>query len=283
MIERQGALRAWIGRTAVAEDVVTPRLEVSFRATLGAHLVGSPEGAYPLGLHWCLAPVIAEAACLGQDGHPSNSDFLPPVPLPRRMWAGSDVQILAPLRTGARVRRRSIIEGITWKQGRTGSLCFFEIRHDIENANGPVISELQTLVHRDATSAGQGTNSIVPEPALMASVQAHSVPIDEVVLFRYSALTFNSHRIHYDAPYARDVEGYEGVVIHGPLQATLLLSHAARLFGRSPSRITIRSVSAAVGAQTLMLVGTPAKGNALDLRIRSCAGVTTMRGSARCL
>ena len=97
------------------------------------HLVGSTEGTSPPGMHWCLAPLIAEAACLGRDGHPTISDFLPPVPVPRRMWAGSDVQILAPLRTGDRVRRRSIIEGITWKQGRTGPLCFVDIRHDIEN------------------------------------------------------------------------------------------------------------------------------------------------------
>ena len=210
------------------------------------HLVGSTEGTSPPGMHWCPAPLIAEAACLGwASDHQCLSSA--------RAGAAADVGGKRRADSGAIADRRSRAPALDHRghhletgEDRTALLCRHSARH--RKHYGPVVSELQTLVYRDLTSAGHGTNGIVPEPALMASAQAHSVPINEVTLFRYSALTFNSHRIHYDAPYARDVEGYERVVIHGPLQATLLLNHAARLFGRSPSRITIRSVSAAVGA-----------------------------------
>ena len=280
MTEPQETLAAWIGRTMEAEDIVTPRLDTSFRATFGPNLAVTEEGVASPGLHWCLSPEIADTSRLGSEGHLPGGDFRPPVPLPRRMWAGSEVQILAPLRIGDHVRRRSTIDGITWKQGKTGTLCFVSICHDIANAKGSAISELQTLVYREAKSIEPAPIAKASGTTHIANDRARRVLIDEVLLFRYSALTFNGHRIHYDIPYATNVEGYAGLVVHGLLQATLLLNHAARAYGREPSHFTFRSLSAAVGAQTLTLIAAKVAANMLDLRIEAASGAVSMQATA---
>jgi len=130
-------LKTWIGRAIEAEDEVTPRLVESYRAIFESHLAPVGGGEAPLGCHWCLAPAIAPMGELGPDGHPAKGLLLPPVPLPRRMWAGGEVETLAPLRIGDRVRRKTTIADIALKQGRSGSLCFFTIRHEYSTARGP--------------------------------------------------------------------------------------------------------------------------------------------------
>ncbi|ADV15206.1 FAS1-like dehydratase domain-containing protein [Mesorhizobium ciceri] len=272
-------LQEWVGRIHEVEDVVTSRLLASFGATLGDYAAQTAEGAAAPGLHWCLTPDIADRRELGPDGHPAKGGFLPPVPLPRRMWAASDVRFLAPIRSGDRIRRRSTLTGIEEKQGRTGPLTFVTVRHDIANDAGPVIKEDQTIVYRAAgataaTPASPGT----PPPA---ASHERWVDVDPVLLFRYSALTFNGHRIHYDAPYATMVEGYTGLVIHGPLQATLLLNFATVVFGSSPRRFSFRGVHPATRPQRLLLSATSPGNDGMALEVRSADGHVTVKATAQ--
>jgi 3-methylfumaryl-CoA hydratase len=216
------SLQDWVGRSVEAEDIVTPRIMASFRATLSPHAADFfGEEIAPLGLHWCLTPDIADAAELGPDGHPARGGFLPPVPLPRRMWAAGDIRFLAPIRGGDTIRRRSTVAAVEEKHGRTGTLVFVTVRHEMRNAAGPVIEEDQTLVYRLAEAAPVPPAS--PAEAPPDAPHRRTAKVDPVLLFRYSALTFNGHRIHYDRKYVTEVEGYPGLVVHGPLIATLLM------------------------------------------------------------
>lgn len=235
-------LRSWIGRTEEGSDIVTPRLIASYAATFAPHLFPCAAGDAPLALHWCLAPPIAPMSALGADGHPAKGDFLPPVPLPRRMWAGGSIETLAPLRAGDLVTRRSRIGDVSAKEGRTGPLCFVAVDHELSTPRGLALCERHDIVYREATSlpaTAPAPTVAEPQPAdLVWEVEA-----GPVLLFRYSALTFNGHRIHYDQPYATQEEGYDGLVVHGPIQATLMLNIAATLAGHSTLRLDYRGVS----------------------------------------
>lgn len=272
-------LHAWIGRTIEAEDTVTPRLIDSFHAILAPHVAPLGGKAAPLALHWCLAPDIVEAGQLGSDGHPAKGGFLPPVPLPRRMWAASDVRLLGALAPGDRVRRRSTLAKIEKKQGRSGSIFFVTVRHELSNEAGPVIEETQIIAYRENSDPGLSETS-VPPPMPPAPYE-RKVEVDPVLLFRYSALTFNSHRIHYDYPYATSVEHYPGLVIHGPLQATLLLNFAAIVHARPPKDFSFRGTHPATGAQTLTLRAAPDETGSLALEVRSASAHVTMKATAR--
>ncbi|GGH53501.1 protein dehydratase [Frigidibacter albus] len=268
-------LSDWIGRTEqAAPEAVTPRLLDRFRATLAPHL--ADFGAAPAGVHWCLAPPAIAASGLGPDGHPAKGDFLPPVSLPRRMWAGGEVEFLDPLREGDNVTRTSRIADVQTKTGRSGTLCFVTVRHDLVTERGLALRERQDLVYRAAASA-----SAPPAPAEIhgGSDLEWGVAVDPVLLFRYSALTFNGHRIHYDTPYAREVEHYPGLVIHGPLQATLLLNLAATWGGGLPRRFAFRGLSPACGPQTLSVRAWKA-GAALELATVTKVQVTAMTATA---
>ncbi len=256
-------LCGWIGRTHEAEDLVTPRLVDQFRATFLPHLfeaavadvVAVPDGDAPPGLHWCLAPPAEPMAELAADGHAAKGAFLPPVPLPRRMWAGGAVETFAPLRLGDAVTRRSTVEDVTAKRGRTGPLVFVTVRHDVSTARGPALSERHDIVYREAPAPGAA-----PPPAPAAAEPrradlAWSVEGSPVLLFRYSALTFNGHRIHYDMPYVTAVEGYAGLLVHGPIQATLCFNLAAELLGRVPRRYSFRNVAPLVAGPAFRIAG----------------------------
>jgi 3-methylfumaryl-CoA hydratase len=272
-----GDWQAWIGRSRSAEDVVTPRLIESFHATLAPHLADvEPEA--PLGIHWCLAPDIVEAAKLGRDGHPEKGDFLPPVPLQKRMWAGGTLNLLSPLRSGDRVERRSTIVSIEEKEGRTGRLCFVTVRHDIATDRGPAIQETQSIVYREAASPSAATRG--PAEPSESPEFSREAAIDPVLLFRYSALTFNGHRIHYDAPYAVQEENYSGLVVHGPLQATYLLNFAASIAERSPSRFSFRALHPATGVTKIHLKARGRAGETAQLWIEDPAGRVTMKAEA---
>ncbi|RUX94631.1 MULTISPECIES: MaoC family dehydratase N-terminal domain-containing protein [unclassified Mesorhizobium] len=272
-------LQEWVGRTYEVEDVVIPRLLASFGATLGDYAAQTAEGAATPGLHWCLTPDIADRRELGPDGHPAKGSFLPPVPLPRRMWAASDVRFMAPIRSGDRIRRRSTLTAIEEKQGRTGPLTFVTVRHDIANDAGPVIEEDQTIVYRGV----EATPAPSAPPANPNPTAPHelSVDVDPVLLFRYSALTFNGHRIHYDAPYATTVEHYPGLVIHGPLQATLLMNFATAIAGAAPRRFSFRGVRPASGPQRLLLSATSPGKDGMALEVRSADGHVTVKATAQ--
>jgi 3-methylfumaryl-CoA hydratase len=235
-------LRGWIGRTETTRDAVTCELVARFLATLDAVSVRlEPDDPAPLGIHWCLAPAVAPTSRLGPDGHPARGGFLPPVPLPRRMWAGGELVFERPLRIGETVRRTSRIEDVALKQGRSGPLCFVTMRHDIEADGAVAIRERQDIVYR-----GMDANPAPSAPPPEAETWRRDVEASPVLLFRYSALTFNGHRIHYDRRYCLETEGYPGLVVHGPLQATLLLHLAAELRdGTTPARFTFRGVAPA--------------------------------------
>jgi len=243
------ALKGWIGREEEASDLVTPRLIDGFRATLGPHLAPVPEGEAPLALHWCLAPPAVPEAELGPDGHAARGGFLPPVPLPRRMWAGGEIETVRGLKIDDRVRRHSVVADVSAKEGRTGSLCFVAVRHEFSTDRGVALRERHDIVYRDAPQPG----AVQPPGEVHRRIPAlvWRVPATPVLLFRYSALTFNGHRIHYDEPYARGVEGYDGLVVHGPLQATLLLNAAAVLGGGVPVLFRYRGVRPLTHGQTL--------------------------------
>ena len=250
----------WIGRTRESQDIVTERLVASFRAIFDPYLAPQRGDAVPLGLHWCLMPEIAATDELGQDGHPAKNRYLPPVPLPRRMWAGGSVETGSQLCIGDHVRRISTISEIVRKDGRSGQLWFVTIYHDYLTARGLAIRERQDLVYREAASSKAVAAANALSPELASALQGHALSeCGEVwtltpappLLFRYSAITFNGHRIHYDLPYARDIEGYAGLVVHGPLQATLLLNLAAKVAGTERLRMAYRGLAPAICGSAL--------------------------------
>lgn len=233
------ALAPWLGRTETSEDVLTQGLIDKFRATFGPHLWGG-AGDVPLGIHWCIALDTVPAAALSEDGHAARGGILPPVPLPARMWAGGDVTHIAPLTIGETFTRRSSIGDITAKQGRSGALVFVTIEHEYFSGNRLCIREQQSIVFRKITAPRPVKSAPgAGDPATLRS----SLTPDPVLLFRYSALTFNAHRIHYDHVYATEAEAYSGLVVHGPLQATLLLNLAADALKTSPHRFSFRGLA----------------------------------------
>ena len=245
-----GAFEAWIGREEVAEDAITPRQARQMAATLevaGSFAVGDP---LPPLWHWMgWAPEVAMSG-LGADGHPARGGFLPPVPLERRMWAGGRLEFLAPLVIGEAMMRRSTIQNVAEKTGGAGRMAFVTVAHEVHGAAGLAIREEQDIVYVAMPDRFQ------PPPPVPAPMADWSVPVavDTVRLFRFSALTFNAHRIHFDLPYATGVEKYPGLVVHGPLQAMLLMQAAKA--GRDPAWFRFRGVRPAFHTDALRLEGT---------------------------
>jgi len=216
-------LTRWLGRRERRVDLVNPSHLAAWNATLDRDDPFPREGdPAPPGFHWALFPPLARQSELGPDGHPRRGGFLPPVPLERRMWAGSRIQFHRPLRVGERVQQASVVEKVEEKSGRAGPLVFVTVRHTVSGMDGPALEEEQDLVYRDVPEPGTAAAPAAPEPAPRGAWRRRIAP-DDVLLFRYSALTFNGHRIHYDRRYATAEEGYAGLVVHGPLIATLLL------------------------------------------------------------
>jgi 3-methylfumaryl-CoA hydratase len=216
-------LADWVGRTQTTEDQITATPIAALSATLDRDAARPAAGTpIPALWHWLYFLPLAPQSEIGPDGHAKRGGFLPPVDLPRRMWAASQLRFDQPLRVGDSIARVSTIESVNEKSGRSGRLVFVKVRHEIR-ANGgaePALTEFHDIVYREAPKPGD----VVPPPqAAPAPAQWEKkwVP-DDVLLFRYSALTFNSHRIHYDRRYVTEVEGYPGLIVHGPLIATLL-------------------------------------------------------------
>jgi 3-methylfumaryl-CoA hydratase len=269
-------LRAWIGRAEAAEDIITPGLAARFRSTVDGPDMG---GLAPLAIQWCLAPAVVPLSGLGSDGHPARGGFLPPVPLPRRMWAGGELRFHDPLRVGDTVRRLSRIDDVVIKEGRTGTLCFVTVHHEYATARGLALEERQDLVYRALDSASP-TRATPPPPVAESVPWQRRVPTEPVLLFRYSALTFNGHRIHYDRRYCIEEEGYPGLVVHGPLQATLLLHLAAEAKGAPPAVFSFRGVSPFFDGQELLVNARENEGG-LALWTSDVAGRQAMVAEAR--
>lgn len=268
-----GHLKSWVGAKEEASEIVTPQLVQRYIATFDGALA-AVAGA-PLGLHWCLAPAAAPTGALGEDGHPrkEGSRLLPPVPLPRRMWAGGEVNFLdEPIRTGDTVTRRSRVADVAHKQGKSGDLVFVTVQHEILTDRGLAINERQDIVYREAAV---GPTPRAPAPAPRPADVSEEREAGPTLLFRYSALTFNAHRIHYDRDYATGVEHYDGLVVHGPLQAACLMNFAARLSpGRRLHKVEYRGVAPLTeGRFTLNAVTT---GSAFDLWSADATGRPTM-------
>ncbi len=276
MAEQQN-FSEWIGLKHTPQtDIITPRLVNSFAATFGEHLA---EGAHvPLGLHWCLSPPTAPADHLGPDGHPAKGGFLPPIFLPRRMWASGEVHFLAPLQAGVVVKKSSEIKSITSKDGRSGPLCFVTVENTYTTEGNVAVRETQNIVYREAATEFAPISEPKADEGAFDAVRI--VEITPVMLFRYSALTFNAHRIHYDLPYTQQTEFYPDLVIHGPLQATLLLNLAASLEEGLPRRFAFKGVVPATGAQDLQLGAKRTDGN-IDLSVHTANGSKTMDAVAK--
>jgi 3-methylfumaryl-CoA hydratase len=222
-------LSAWIGRQEVTQDVIGATPVKALNATLD-HPGIDPQVGTPLPplWHWLYFLPLHRQSEIGADGHAKRGGFLPPVPLPRRMWAGSRFEFRSPVRVGDVVERTSTIDQVTEKSGRTGPLVFVKVRHEVR-CNGQAdaaIVEYHDIVYREARQA----TDVEPPPvaAQTGAVWQRQIVPDDVLLFRYSALTFNGHRIHYDRKYVTEVEGYPGLIVHGPLIATLLMDQIRR-------------------------------------------------------
>jgi len=251
---------AWIGREEMRTDRIEYGLVARWLATFDRSATGI--GTVPQGLHWCLCVPDAATAQLGPDGHPARDDspksFLPPVLLPRRMWASSKVDFFAPLHVGEAVSRTSRVLSITEKSGGSGQLLFVDVAHETLGESGIAVREVQSIVYREAA---EPSAALSPPENGVGSFDAESWGIhrrltpSEPMLFRFSALTFNSHRIHYDLPYAQGEERYRGLVVHGPLTATLLLDLAQREYGDDAfAHFSYRGLSPAICGEALHLV-----------------------------
>lgn len=267
----------WIGRSTEDRDRLDPAPANRMMATLDRPGQLTEGQALPPLWHWLYFLSAAPLSELGRDGHPRKGGFLPPIPLPRRMWAGGSLQFAAPLVLGSDVTKRATITSVAPKNGRSGPLCFVTIRHELFCGTELALSEDQILVYRSDPSP----DTPAPQPLPAPPDPETSVPVtpSEVMLFRYSALTFNGHRIHYDADYARSVEGYDGLVVHGPLIATLLADQAQNLLPQPMHRFEYRGVAPMTGMSGFRL---EASGNTADLRLwaRRADGALSMQARA---
>lgn len=244
-MQDSATVQDWIGRSETATDVLRAQPARFMQATLDRD-PGLVDGdVLPPLWHWLYFLEARRASELGRDAHPRKGGFLPPVDLPRRMWAGGRVRFHAPLILGQEASKRSTILSVREKQGRSGRLCFVTVEHALFQNGEPALTEEHDIVYREDPAP----DAPLPTP-VMAPVDAEiSEPVTptEVMLFRYSALTFNGHRIHYDVDYASEVEGYEGLVFHGPLTATLLIDLACRHRGQPPKALSYRGVAPLAG------------------------------------
>lgn len=274
-------LRTWIGRVEECEDVITSQLARKLYACLDYDQPSiSHRERAPLLIHWCLAQDAPKTSDLAADGHAKRGGFMPPIPLPRRMWVAGRLKFHDHLLIGDEVLRRSQIADVALKDGRTGLLCFVQVNHEIFSARGLAIQEEQTLVYRAANlpNHNRATEARLETIPAKPRWQRSWTP-SAVALFRYAALTFNSHRIHYDRQYATEQEGYERLIVQAPLQATLLLHLATAINeGSTPDRFEYH-------AKRPLLEGAKARLNAADagngLSLWSCneSGETSVVGS----
>jgi 3-methylfumaryl-CoA hydratase len=273
-------LRTWIGKQESLNDIATAFPVAALAATLDRKDPPPQTGdAIPLSGHWLYFLETAPNSELGHDGHPKRGGFLPPVSLPRRMWAGGRIDFRAPVRVGDAIRRDSEILSVEAKSGNSGNLVFVTVRHTV-SANGTIaIVEEHDIVYRDAAKKGEAPP--VGKPAPQTAMWRREVETNQGVLFRYSALIFNAHRIHYDIDYCRDVEGYPGLIVHGPLQTTLLLDLCRRHDLRPVRTLDYRATHPVFHQEKFSVNGQPsADGKSVELWTANAAGCYAMRGTA---
>lgn len=267
-------LSAWEGRTETREGVIAPAQAAQIHATIGDPARDAPKmgEAMPPLWHWCAFPPVCPLDELATDGHPKLGGFLPPVPLGRRMWAGGKLCFGAPLRVGVPFNSRSTIAGVTEKAGNTGRMVFVSVDHQLSAEGAVAIEERQDIVYLDLPTEFRPP---LRQPMPEETVGRWTQPVNEALLFRFSAITFNAHRIHYDLPYAQEVEHYPGLVVHGPMQAVWLMRAATDVKGRAPESFAFR------GVHPMLLI----PGESGEMTIAACAseearGLTLHTGQA---
>ncbi len=273
-------LAAWIGRTETQRDALAVEQAAAAAALFdhdpAAHGAGAP---LPLPWHWFHFLPRAPQGALGDDGHPALGGFMPPVPYPRRMFAGSRITVHRPLVIGTPAVRTGTIHDVVLKSGRSGRLAFVTVRYRIEQGGALALEEEQDIVYREPGAPVAAPVPTEPPPTPPGR-WARTVRPDTRTLFRFSALTFNAHRIHYDRDYARDVEGYPGLVIHGPLTAMLLLDLVRRHTDRPVAAFSFRGLAPLFDGGPVHLLGTP-DGDRVALEARGPDGTTALSAEAR--
>ena len=263
----------------LATDRLDPGLIARFRATLGPWLAPMPEWVAPLGAHWCLFPPLAAMAELGLDGHPPRLHPISEADFPRRMWVGGELHFEAAFPVDRPIRRTTEIGEVTPKSGSSGRLMFAGLEHGYLDGASLLCRERQDLVYRpglqNAPAAAHEATRLAVTPAELA----WEIETSETLLFRYSALTFNAHRIHYDRDYARGMEGHPDILVHGPLQATWLLNAAAMLLGLAPARFRYRALRP-LPAGSVALVTARIGLSGVDCHVHDALGRPTMEGKA---
>ena len=277
-------LRSWIGRQETLHDRATLFPVAALSATLDRDDEAPAEGdVLPAMWHWLYFLPTAPQSGLGPDGHPKRGGFLPPVPLPRRMWAGGRLAFHTPIRLGEKIRRVSTIQDVTLKTGRSGKMVFVLVRHEVHGDAGLALTEEHDIVYRDAPTADE--KPAAPRPAPTGAVwpgavwQREIVP-DDVLLFRYSALTFNGHRIHYDRRYVTEVEGYPGLIVHGPLIATLLVDLVRRNTAQTVQSFHFRAVKPIFDITRFSVCGVPGDSGKVTLWAQDSTGALCMEAEA---
>ena len=262
-----------------ASDRIDARLRKLFVATLEGWLFEANASAAPLGLHWCLFPPVAKTSELQSDGHAPRQHAVSVEEFPRRMWVGGVLDFQAPLPAEVALDRSTLLRPLERKQGRDGDLILTGFDHEYRADGRLLLSERQDIAFLgNPVSRSPASDQAVDSPGPPGDL-CWPLAFSKTLLFRYSALTFNSHRIHYDADYAREQEGYRAVLVHGPLQATILLNLAASLLGRSPARFSYRA-KAPLHAGTTARAVAWREGEEVRCAIRDEGGRTTMGASA---
>lgn len=276
-------LKTWIGKSETRTDLIAPFPANALAATLDRDDPVYVEGSdLPPLWHLVYCLPVARISKLGYDGHPAKGGFLPPVPLPRRMWAGGRFAFLRPLKIGSRVTRTATVLDVSHKAGRTGSLVFVTARFEFSDVDGVAMSEERDIVYREPLVAEAGAPVAAAKRAPETAQWERVIRPDPVLLFRYSALTFNGHRIHYDQPFATRQEGYPGLIVHGPLLATLLVDLVRReMPDATIATFDFRAVSPLFDTADFAVCGTPSvDGRTIKLWARGADGALAMDATA---
>lgn len=282
----------FIGKTKTVADVLLPARVNHLTATLRGLETGSSanplfhgshsQAGWPHGWHWCFFNEAREAEALGRDGHEKLGDFIPDLPLKRRMWAAGKLAFLADPAPGEPAEKQTTIASIEEKQGSTGPLIFVTLQHEVRQSGLTLLREEQTLVYREEITVNERPAKPTPkqQPAPRIVGARHDIRPDPVMLFRYSALTLNGHRIHYDADYARDVEGYRGIVFHAPLTATLLMGLAVKAAPARLTQFSFRAKNAIEGFASFTIALTDARNDGTSLAAILSDGRIAMQAEA---
>jgi 3-methylfumaryl-CoA hydratase len=273
-------LQQWVGKTETTGARVNTVTANALAATLDRPFGFEPGASLPPLWHWAYFWTAAPQSELGPDGHPQRGGFLPPVPLPRRMWAGGRLTFTRPLTVDAEATRTSRVMSVATKNGTTGPLVFVTVRHELAQDGNLCVTEEHDIVYRDLPAPGAAAPA--PKMAPPDAAWSRTITPDPVLLFRYSALTFNGHRIHYDRSYVTEVEGYPGLIVHGPLIATLLADLLQRnMPDARMASFSFRAVGSLFDIEPFTVCGTPdPDGRTVRLWAKNMRGELAMQAEA---